>query len=399
MHRPIYMDHHATTPIDPDVLAAMMPYLTESFGNAASKTHALGWQAEEAVEQARERVAFLIGCDPEEIIFTSGATESDNLAIKGIAWAYGDKKNHIVATAIEHKAVLDPARFLARQGFEITVVPVDSHGMVDPGDVSRAITERTLLVSVMYANGEIGTVQPMREIAGLARERGVLVHTDAAQAVGKIPFSVKDLGVDLASISGHKIYGPKGIGALYVRKRRPSLQLIPLVHGGGQERGLRSGTLNVPGIVGLGMACEIAGRVMSEESKRLAGLRERLRQRIMDRLDSVYLNGHPLQRLPGNLNLSFRHIEGESLLLSLGGAEIAVSSGSACSSGSPEASYVLSAIGLGEDLARTAIRFGLGRHNTDEEVDFVADSVVRHATRLREMVLPPGRSDGGTRLG
>jgi cysteine desulfurase len=385
MNRPIYLDHHATTPIDPVVLEAMMPYLTEKFGNAASHSHPYGWEAEEAVHTAREQVAALINARPEEIIFTSGATESDNLALKGIAWAYQDKGRHIVTTTTEHKAVLDTCKALERQGFEITYVPVDQTGLVDPDDIRRAITSRTILLSVMYVNSEIGTIGPLAEIGAIARERGVLFHSDAVQGVGKIACDVETLQVDLLSLSAHKIYGPKGVGALYIRKTHPErIRLHPLIDGGGHERGLRSGTLNVPGIVGLGQACVLCQRLWPEESVRLRRLRQRLYDGLMSRLDDVYLNGHPEQRVPGNLNLSFAYVEGESLLLSLKDI-VALSSGSACTSGSHEPSYVLRALGVDDTLAHSSIRFGLGRSTTEADIDTVIDAVVEKVERLRAL--------------
>jgi cysteine desulfurase len=385
MQRPIYLDHHATTPIDPAVLEAMMPYLTEQFGNAASRTHPYGWEAEEAVETAREQIAALIHAKPEEIIFTSGATESDNLALKGIAWAYRDKGHHLITTTTEHKAVLDTCHSLERQGFEVTYVPVDRTGLVDPDAIRKAITPQTLLISVMQVNSEIGTVAPLAEIGAIAREHGVLFHSDAVQGVGKIACEVDALQVDLLSISAHKLYGPKGIGALYVRKTRPErIQLQPLIDGGGHERGLRSGTLNVPGIVGLGQACAICQEVWPEESQRLLQLRQRLYDGLMSRLDEVTLNGHPERRVPGNLNLCFARVQDESLLLSLKDI-VALSAGSACSSDGHEASYVLRAIGVAEPLAHSAIRFGLGRRTTAAEIDTVIDAVCDKVERLRAL--------------
>lgn len=385
MNRPIYLDHHATTPLDPAVLEAMLPYLTDKFGNASSRTHRYGWEAEEAVHTAREQVAALIGAKPEEILFTSGATESDNLALKGVAWAYRDKGNHIITATTEHKAVLDSCKALERDGFAVTYVPVDRTGLVDPDDIRKAITPRTTLISVMYVNSEIGTIGPLAAISAIAREHGVLFHSDAVQGVGKIACQVDALGVDLLSISGHKIYGPKGVGALYVRKTRPRrIRLQPQIDGGGQERGLRSGTLNVPGIVGLGKACELCQRLWPEESVRLRGLRQRLYTGLTERLDDIYLNGHPEQRLPGNLNLSFAAVHGESLLMSLKDV-VALSSGSACASGSTEPSYVLRAIGVDDTLASASIRFGLGRWTTAAEIDTVIHAVVENVERLRAL--------------
>ena len=385
MNRPIYLDHHATTPIDPAVLDAMMPYLTEKFGNAASRTHRYGWEAEEAVHTAREQVAALIGAKPEEILFTSGATESDNLALKGIAWAYRDKGNHIITATTEHKAVLDSCKALERDGFAVTYVPVDRTGLVDPDDIRKAITPRTRLISVMYVNSEIGTIGPLAAIGAIAREHGVPFHSDAVQGVGKISCNVDDLHVDLLSLSGHKIYGPKGVGALYVRKTRPRrIRLQPLFDGGGHERGFRSGTLNVPGIVGFGKACELCQHLWPEESVRLCELRQRLYAGLAERLDDIYLNGHPDQRVPGNLNLSFASVHGESLLMSLKDIA-ALSSGSACSSGSTEPSYVLRALGVDDTLASASIRFGLGRRTTQEEIDIVIHAMVENVERLRAL--------------
>jgi cysteine desulfurase len=385
MPRPIYLDHHATTPVAAAVLEAMLPYFAEKFGNAASRTHRYGWEAEEAVHTAREQVAALINAKPEEIIFTSGATESDNLAVKGIAWAYRDKGHHIITATTEHKAVLDTCKALEQQGFEVTYVPVDRTGLVDPDDVRKAITPHTILISVMYVNSEIGTVAPLAAIGAMARERGVLFHSDAVQGVGKIACDVDALQVDLMSLSAHKIYGPKGVGALYVRKMRPErIRLRPIIDGGGHERGFRSGTLNVPGIVGMGQACALCQQLWPEESARLRRLRQRLYDGLTSRLEEVYLNGHPEQRVPGNLNLSFAYVEGESLLLSLKDI-VALSSGSACTSGSHEPSYVLRAIGVPDTLAHASIRFGLGRGTTAEEIDTVIDAVVEKVERLRAL--------------
>lgn len=380
---PIYMDNHATTPCDPRVVEAMLPYFSEKFGNAASRTHRFGWEAQEAVEEARQQVADLIGASPKEIIFTSGATESNNLAIKGVAEAYRERGNHIITVATEHKAVLDVCRRLELGGFRVTYLQVSSDGLISADDVKRAITDETILVSVMLANNEIGVIQPIAEIGRVCRERGVIFHTDAAQGVGKIPFNVAEAFVDLASISAHKIYGPKGIGALYIRRASPRIRLVPIIDGGGHERGLRSGTLNVPAIVGFGKACQIAKAEMRIEAERLLCLREKLRRGIMDQLPEVYLNGHPEQRLPGNLNLAFGYVEGESLLAALG--DIAVSSGAACTSANVEPSHVLKAIGLSDDLAHSSIRFGLGRFNTEQEVEYVIGRVVEVVNRLREM--------------
>jgi cysteine desulfurase len=385
MQRPIYLDHHATTPLAPSVLEAMMPYLTEKFGNAASRTHRYGWEAEAAVQTARQQVAGLINATPEEIVFTSGATEADNMALKGIAWAYRDKGHHLITTTTEHKAVLDTCKALEQQGFEVTYVPVDRSGLVDPDDIRRAITRHTILISVMYVNSEIGTIAPLADIGAIAREHGVLLHSDAVQGVGKIACDVDALQVDLMSLSAHKIYGPKGVGALYVRHTRPQpLRLQPLMDGGGHEGGFRSGTLNVPGIVGMGQACALCQQLWPTESDRLRRLRQRLHDGLMARLGEVYLNGHAEQRVPGNLNLSFAYVEGESLLMSLQDV-VALSSGSACTSGSHEPSYVLQAIGVDETLAHSSIRFGLGRGTTEAEIDTVIDAIVEKVTRLRAL--------------
>ena len=393
MKRPIYMDHHATTPLDPRVLDAMLPFLTEQFGNAASRSHVFGWRAEEAVDRAREQVAALLHAAPREIIFTSGATEANNLALKGAAAQYAGKGNHLITQATEHPAVLDPCAALERQGFAVTVLPVDRDGLVDPEQVANAITDRTILISIMAANNEIGVLQPVEAIGSIAKARGVLFHCDATQAVGREPVDVEALGADLLSLSAHKLYGPKGIGALYVRRRNPRVRLVSQMDGGGHERGFRSGTLNVPGVVGCGAACAIARQEMDGERERLGALRERLRARIFAELDEVYLNGHPTRRLANNLNVAFAYVEGESLLMSL--KEIALSSGSACTSASLKPSHVLAALGLGEELAHTSLRFGLGRFNTAEEVDYVAAQVVEKVRELRELSplyepTPPG---------
>jgi cysteine desulfurase len=380
---PIYMDNHATTPMDPRVLEEMLPYFMEKFGNAASRNHAFGWAAEEGVEQARERIAKLIGATPKEIVFTSGATESDNLAIKGVAEMYREKGNHIITAVTEHKAVLDTCKRLEKYGYRVTYMPVQKDGLVDLEDLKRAMDDKTILVTIMAANNEIGVLQPVAEIGKLCHERGVTFHTDAVQAVGKIPMDVNKMNIDLASISGHKIYGPKGVGALYVRRKNPRVQVAAQIDGGGHERGMRSGTLNVPGIVGLGKACAIATEEMVQEGAKMAGLRDRLRDKIMGRLDEVYINGSTEHRLPGNLNISFAYVEGESLLMGIN--DIAVSSGSACTSATLEPSYVLKALGTGDDLAHSSIRFGLGRFNTEAEVDYVADRVVETVSRLREL--------------
>jgi cysteine desulfurase len=380
---PIYMDNHATTPLDPRVLEAMMPYLTNRFGNAASRNHSFGWEAEQAVESARKEVAALIGADPREIVFTSGATESDNLAVKGVAWMYREKGDHIITCVTEHKAILDTCKHLEKEGFRVTFLPVDRNGFVNLDDIKNAITDKTVLISIMTANNEVGVVQDIKAIGKLARERGVLFHTDAVQAAGKIPFNVNEMNVDIASISAHKFYGPKGVGALYVRRRNPRVLLTPIIDGGGHERGMRSGTLNVPGIVGFGKAAQIAREDLARESAEMLRLRERLRTTLERELDEIYINGDLEKRLPGNLNMSFAYVEGESLLMGIN--DIAVSSGSACTSASLEPSYVLKALGVGEDLAHTSIRFGIGRFNTEEEVDYVAARVVEVVRRLREL--------------
>lgn len=382
---PIFMDSHSTTPTDPRVLEAMLPYFTEKFGHPGSRNHPFGWEAEAAVERAREQLARLIGArDPKEIVFTSGGTESDNLALKGIAEMYREKGDHIVTTVIEHRAVLDSCRRLEKQGLRVTYVPVDKYGVVDLDALRAAVTDRTILVSVMFANNEIGTIQPVEAIGRLCKERGVLFHTDATQAVGKIPVDVERMGIDLLTCSAHKIYGPKGIGALYVRRRNPRVRIAPLIDGGGHERGMRSGTVPVPLAVGFGRAAEICREVMAEEAARLRGLRDRLQDRILSSLDEVYLNGHPEQRLPHNLNLSFAYVEGESVLMGLN-KEVALSSGSACTSATLEPSYVIAALGVGADLAHSSIRYGLHRFSTEEEVDFVAGRTIEVVRRLREM--------------
>lgn len=384
MKIPVYLDNNATTPVDPRVLEAMLPYFGEKFGNAASRSHAFGWEAEAAVDEAREQVAQIIqAASPREIVFTSGATESDNLAIKGTAEAYRDKGDHIVTCGTEHRAVLDSCKALERRGYRVTYLRVDRYGIVRLDQLREAVTDKTVLISVMAANNEIGTIQPIREIGQLAKEKGIIYHCDATQGVGKIPMSVEETGIDLLSLSAHKIYGPKGVGALYVRSKRPKVRLRPIIDGGGHERGMRSGTLNVPGIVGLGKACQIARHELAREAARLTELRERLQEGIFGQLDEVYLNGHPTERLPGNLNLSFAHVEGESLMMAL--KEIAVSSGSACTSAALEPSYVLRALGIPEELAHTSIRFGLGRFNTEEEVDYAIRRVVEEVTRLRAL--------------
>ena len=381
---PIYMDYHATTPCDSRVVEAMLPYFTTKFGNAASRSHAFGWTAEEAVNIARERVAALIGAkNPKEIVFTSGATESDNLAIKGVAEFYREKGNHIITTVIEHKAVLDTCKRLEKEGFEVTYLPVSTEGLVDPEDVRKAITDKTILVSIMLANNEVGSIQPLAEIGKITRERGVLLHTDAVQGIGKTFFDVEAMNVDLASMTAHKMYGPKGVGALYVRRSKPRVRITAQLDGGGHEFGMRSGTLNVPGIVGFGMASEIMKNEWEAESKSVGALRDRLHQKLLARLDSVKLNGSADKRLPGNLNVSFAFVEGEALMMAI--KDVACSSGSACTSASLEPSYVLHAMGIGDDLAHSSIRFGLGRYTTEEEVDYVAELVSAKVEKLREM--------------
>jgi cysteine desulfurase len=383
MKLPIYMDNHATTPVDPRVFEAMRPYLTNIFGNSASRNHSFGWEAEEATEKARKQVASLIGATSKEIVFTSGATESDNLALKGVAEMYAEKGNHIITAATEHKAILDTCKRLEKHGTRVTYLPVKQNGLVDLDQLKAAITDKTVLISIMHANNEIGVLQPIREIGRIARERGVLLHTDGTQAVGKVPVNVLDDNIDLMSISAHKMYGPKGVGALYVRRRNPRVQLTAQMDGGGHERGMRSGTLNVPGIVGLGEACALAQAEMPAESKRMAFMRDKLKDRLMNSLDEVYINGTLEHRLPNNLNISFAYVEGESLLMGIN--EIAVSSGSACTSATLEPSYVLKALGAGDDLAHSSIRFGLGRFNTEEEVDYVAGKVIEVVKKLREL--------------
>jgi len=387
------MDHHATTPLDPRVLEAMMPYLAEKFGNAASCTHRYGWDAQAAVEKARQQIAGLMGAKAEEIIITSGATESDNLAIKGVARPNRERGNHIVTLAIEHHAVLDSCRRLEQEGFNVTYLPVRADGLLDLEEFEKALTTRTILASVMAANNEIGVIEPIRAMGRICRDRGVLFHTDAVQAVGKIDIDVEAMNIDLLSISGHKIYGPKGVGALYVRQDDPRLQLTPILDGGGHERGFRSGTLNVPGIVGLGKACEICRLEMSREPDRLRVLRDRLKDGILAQLEGVYINGSLEQRLPNNLNLSFAGVDAESFLMAL--KDVALSSGSACNSATDSPSYVLQALGLPEELAFGSVRFGLGRFNTTEEVDFVIDRVVETVKGLRELSSLPENVAGG----
>ena len=383
MKLPIYMDNHATTPMDPRVFEAMKPFFLENFGNAASRNHSFGWEAEEGVERARKEIAELIGATPKEIVFTSGATESNNLALKGIAEMYAERGNHIITQATEHKAVLDTCKRLEKEGVRVTYLPVQANGLVDLDQLRDAITDKTILISIMYANNEIGVVQPMAEIGKIAKEKGILFHTDAVQAVGKIPVNVMADGIDVLSLTAHKLYGPKGVGALYVRRRNPRVQITAQMDGGGHERGMRSGTLNVPGIVGLGYACELARKEMVEESRRMAFLRDKLKDRLTRDLDEVYINGTMEHHLPNNLNISFAYVEGESLLMGIN--DIAVSSGSACTSATLEPSYVLKALGAGDDIAHSSIRFGLGRFNTEEEVDYVGDKVVDVVQKLREL--------------
>jgi cysteine desulfurase len=380
---PVYMDNHATTQVDPRVIDAMLPYFNEKFGNAASRNHAFGWSAEEGVEEARAQVAQLINATPKEIVLTSGATESDNLAIKGVATMYREKGNHIITQVTEHKAVLDTCKRLEKEGYEVTYLPVEKDGRINLDDLRRAITPKSILITIMYANNEIGVIQPIAEIGKIAKEKGIFFHVDGVQAIGKIPVDVQKDGIDLLSISAHKLYGPKGVGALYVRRKNPRVQLTAIIDGGGHERGMRSGTLNVPGIVGLGKACDLCRQEMAEEAARLSGLRDRLKNGIMSKLDETYINGSMEHRLPHNINISFAYVEGESLLMGIN--DVAVSSGSACTSATLEPSYVLKALGVGEDLAHTSIRFGLGRFNTVEEVDYVTGRVVETVERLREL--------------
>ncbi len=383
MKTPIYLDNHATTQMDPRVLDAMLPYFTQYFGNAASRNHEFGWVAEQAVDKARKQIADLIGTSAREIIFTSGATESDNLAIKGVAEMYAEKGNHIITAATEHKAVLDTCKKLEKNGYRVTYLPVKGDGLIDLDMLREAITDKTILVTIMYANNEIGVLQPVAEIGKICREKGVLFHTDGVQAIGKVPVDVNRDHIDLMSITAHKLYGPKGVGALYVRRKNPRVQLTAQMDGGGHERGMRSGTLNVPGIVGLGEACAICQREMPEETKRLRYLRDKLRSKLESELDEVYLNGSWEHRLPHSLNLSFAYVEGESLLMGIN--DVAVSSGSACTSATLEPSYVLKALGLGDDIAHSSIRFGIGRFNTEEEIDYVADKLIHVVRKLREL--------------
>jgi cysteine desulfurase len=377
------MDNHATTQLDPRVLEAMMPYLTGVFGNAASRNHSFGWEAEAAVDKAREQVAKLIGATAKEIIFTSGATESNNLAIKGIAEMYRERGNHIITQVTEHKAVLDTCKRLEKSGYRVTYLPVKADGLIDLEDLKRAIDDKTILVTIMIANNEIGVIQPVAEIGKLCHEKGILFHTDGVQAIGKIPVDVNAMQIDALSLSAHKIYGPKGVGALYVRRRNPRVQISEQINGGGHERGMRSGTLNVPGIVGLGKACELCQQEMEAEAKREIELRDYLHNKLEKALDYVHVNGNMEHHLPGNLNMSFVYVEGESLLMGIN--DIAVSSGSACTSATLEPSYVLKALGLGDDVAHSSIRFGLGRFNTKSEVDYVSDKIIDVVQKLREL--------------
>jgi cysteine desulfurase len=383
MTRRIYLDNNATTPCDPRVVQAMLPYFTEKFGNAASRSHEYGWEAEEAVETARGQVARVIGADPKEIIFTSGATESNNIAIKGVAAMYADKGKHIITQVTEHKATIDPCKYLEEKGYRVTFLPVDKQGMVDVQQIRDAMTPDTVLVSIMHGNNEIGTLQPIAEIGKLCKERGVLFHTDACQTFGKVPIDVEAMGIDLLSMSGHKIYAPKGIGALYVRRKKPRVRCEAVIHGGGHERGMRSGTLAVPNIVGLGTAAQICHENMAQEAAHVSAMRDRLWEKLRGAIDDIYLNGHPTLRTPTNLNVSFAYVEGESLMM--GFHEVAVSSGSACTSASLEPSYVLKALGVGDELAHSSIRFSFGRFNTMDEVDYVADKVIATVNHLRNM--------------
>ena len=383
MKQPIYLDYNATTPTDPRVVEAMLPFFTEIYGNAASRNHSFGWTAEEGVSKARNIIGEAIGATGKEIVFTSGATESDNMAVLGVAEFFHEKGKHIITSPIEHKAVVDPCQALEQKGYEITFLDVDEHGRIDLKQLEASIREDTILVSLMAGNNEIGTLNPLTEIGQMTRERGVLFHCDATQGVGKIPIDVEAMNIDLLSMTAHKIYGPKGIGALYVRRKKPRVRITPIMFGGGHERGFRSGTLNVPGIVGFGKAIELAMEEISSEAERQIGLRQHLYKRLTDELDYVFLNGHPTERLPNNLNLSFGYVEGESLMMGI--SEIAVSSGSACTSASLEPSYVLRSMGVGDDLAHSSVRFGFGRYTTMEEVNYAADKVIGAVKRLREM--------------
>ncbi|PRY12690.1 cysteine desulfurase IscS [Pontibacter ummariensis] len=379
---PIYLDNNATTPLDPRVLDAMLPYMTKMFGNAASRNHAFGWQAEEAVDYAREQIASLINCSPKEIIFTSGATESDNLAIKGVFEMYASKGNHIITVTTEHKAVLDTCKHIEKVGGKVTYLTVDEKGLIDLKQLEEAITDKTILISVMYANNEVGVIQPIREISALAKKHGILFFTDATQAVGKIPVDVEADGIDLMAFSAHKMYGPKGVGALYVRRKNPRVKVTAQMDGGGHERGMRSGTLNVPGIVGLGKAAEIAKQDMEADTARIAAMRDRLEKELIT-IEESYVNGSTEHRLPHVSNISFKYVEGEGLMM--GVKDLAVSSGSACTSASLEPSYVLKALGLSDDLAHSSLRFGLSRFTTDEEIDFAINHVKEAVAKLREL--------------
>ncbi|GMU83526.1 MAG: cysteine desulfurase [Planctomycetota bacterium] len=381
--RKIYLDNNATTRVDPRVVEAMLPFFTEKFGNAASRNHSFGWEAEEGVETGRRQIAEVIGADSKEIIFTSGATESNNIAIKGVAAMYGEKGKHIITQVTEHKAVIDPCKYLEQHGFRVTFLPVDKTGTIDLNQLKDAMTPDTILVSIMHGNNEIGTIQPVAEIGKLCKERDVLFHTDCCQTFGKVKIDVQAMGIDLLSLSGHKIHGPKGVGALYVRRKKPRVRCEAVLHGGGHERGMRSGTLNVPGIVGLGKAAELCREHFDTEVARLKALRDRLLTKITTQLDEVYLNGHATNRTPNNANISFAYVEGESLMM--GFADVAVSSGSACTSASLEPSYVLKSLGVGDELAHSSIRFSVSRFNTEEEIDYVAEKVVRAVRKLREM--------------
>ena len=383
MKLPIYLDYNATTPVDPKVVDAMVPYFTESYGNAASRNHSFGWQVEKVVDDARELIGKLIGAGGKEIVFTSGATESNNLAILGVAEFYKKKGKNIISSPIEHKAVIDPCHALEQNGYEITFLDVDKHGCIDLKQLEESIRQDTILVSLMAGNNEIGTLNPISEIGQITRNKEVLFHTDATQSVGKIPIDVEEMNIDLLSMTAHKFYGPKGMGALYVRRKKPRVRLSPIMFGGGHERGMRSGTLNVPGIVGFAKALELSVEEMASESERLTGLRQRLLDRLNSELDYIFLNGHPTERLPNNLNLSFGYVEGESLMMGVN--ELAVSSGSACTSASLEPSYVLRALGVGDDLAHSSIRFGMGRFTTVEEIDYTAEKTIAAVKRLREM--------------
>jgi len=381
---PLFMDYHSTTPVDPRVLEEMLPYFNEKFGNAASRSHAFGWTAEEAVDYARERISKLVGAQSEkEIVFTSGATESNNVALKGVAEFYKDKGNHIITTVIEHKAILDTCKRLEKEGCDVTYLPVGKDGLVDPEAVRSAITDKTILVSVMFANNEIGTVQPLEAIGKITREKGVLFHTDAVQGIGKVPFDVQKMNIDLASITAHKMYGPKGVGALYVRRSKPRVRLVAQMDGGGHERGMRSGTLNVPGIVGFGKAAALMMEDGASDNARILGLRERLRKKLQAGIEEAVVNGSMEHRLPGNLNISFSFVEGEAMMMAI--KDVAVSSGSACTSASLEPSYVLRALGVGDEMAHSSIRFGLGRWTTEEEVEYVAKLVTDKVVHLRNM--------------